>query len=60
MFFRWKLGQWGRCRACKKKGGVRIREVQCIKTNPNPNGDDILVEDIECKGFSFLLKNITY
>ncbi|KAL1490990.1 hypothetical protein ABEB36_011654 [Hypothenemus hampei] len=45
----WRVGKWGRCRACKKKGGVRLRDVQCVKQNPNPIGDYIIVEDSECK-----------
>ncbi|XP_066246536.1 A disintegrin and metalloproteinase with thrombospondin motifs 12-like [Euwallacea similis] len=45
----WKVGNWGRCRACKNKSGVRVREVQCVKKNSNPKGDDIILEDSECK-----------
>ncbi|XP_066149639.1 A disintegrin and metalloproteinase with thrombospondin motifs 12-like isoform X2 [Euwallacea fornicatus] len=45
----WKVGVWGRCRACKNKSGVRMREVQCVKKNSNPKGDDIILEDSECK-----------
>ncbi|CAG9766768.1 unnamed protein product [Ceutorhynchus assimilis] len=44
----WKVSEWGRCRACKKKGGVQVREVQCLKMNPKADGDDILSEDSEC------------
>lgn len=44
----WKVGIWGRCRACKKKGGVRVRPVECVKKNPKPGGDDIIQEDAEC------------
>ncbi|XP_076257637.1 A disintegrin and metalloproteinase with thrombospondin motifs 7-like [Rhynchophorus ferrugineus] len=47
---RWNVGSWGRCHACKKKGGVRTRPVECLKQNPKLNGDAVLVDDSECSG----------
>ncbi|XP_050293603.1 A disintegrin and metalloproteinase with thrombospondin motifs 7-like isoform X2 [Anthonomus grandis grandis] len=44
----WKIGSWGKCRACKGKGGVRVRVVECIKQNRKPGSDGILVEDCNC------------
>ncbi|KAH1003192.1 A disintegrin and metalloproteinase with thrombospondin motifs 7 [Dendroctonus ponderosae] len=44
----WKVGPWGKCRACRKKGGVRIRPVECVRPNPKESADDIIVEDSEC------------
>ncbi|KAL1506610.1 hypothetical protein ABEB36_005939 [Hypothenemus hampei] len=46
----WKVGIWGRCRACVQKGGVRVRSVECIQDNPKVGGDGILLEDSECEG----------
>ncbi|XP_008201012.2 A disintegrin and metalloproteinase with thrombospondin motifs 7 isoform X1 [Tribolium castaneum] len=46
---KWKVGQWGKCHACKFKSGVRMREVECVRESPHPGADDILVEDGECK-----------
>ncbi|XP_030753637.1 A disintegrin and metalloproteinase with thrombospondin motifs 7-like isoform X2 [Sitophilus oryzae] len=47
---RWNVGSWGKCHACKKKGGVRTRSVQCLQQNPNIKGESILVEDSQCTG----------
>ncbi|CAH0553697.1 unnamed protein product [Brassicogethes aeneus] len=47
--FRWKVGNWGKCHACKDKSGVRIREVECVREAAHPGAQDVLVEDSECR-----------
>ncbi|KAF7267253.1 hypothetical protein GWI33_019506 [Rhynchophorus ferrugineus] len=47
---RWKVGKWGKCRACKNKSGVRVRPVECIRESPKMNADDIIIEDSDCEG----------
>lgn len=46
--FRWRVGKWGKCSACKFQSGIRIREVECVRESPTPGTDDILVEDDQC------------
>ncbi|XP_050312262.1 A disintegrin and metalloproteinase with thrombospondin motifs 6-like [Anthonomus grandis grandis] len=46
----WRVGAWGPCRACRKRGGVRTREVQCVKETGRKAGDPILLNDSDCEG----------
>lgn len=48
LYYRWKVGKWGPCRACKNLSGLRAREVECVRENPKIGAEDILVEDEEC------------
>lgn len=41
---RWRVGMWGECNACTKRGGIRSRGVECMQENPERNSEDILVE----------------
>ncbi|KRT86066.1 hypothetical protein AMK59_2545, partial [Oryctes borbonicus] len=45
---KWRIGKWGKCMACKKQSGVRVREVECIRETSAPNGDDVLLENDQC------------
>ncbi|CAG9772555.1 unnamed protein product [Ceutorhynchus assimilis] len=47
---KWKVGAWGQCRACKNKGGVRARPVECVQETSKKGADDIILEDSECEG----------
>lgn len=50
IYFRWEVGPWGHCRACRNKGGVRTRAVECVQVNPKKGADYILLDDEECEG----------
>lgn len=50
LLFRWKVGKWSKCHACKNRSGVRMREVVCVEESPKPGTEDILVDDDKCKG----------
>ncbi|KAL1516603.1 hypothetical protein ABEB36_000497 [Hypothenemus hampei] len=45
---KWKTGKWSKCNACKGKPSVQKRGIECIEENPNPLGEDILIENDRC------------
>lgn len=50
VFYRWKVGKWSKCLACKNLSGIRISQVVCVKESPRAGSDDMLVEDDKCEG----------
>lgn len=50
-WYRWKVWKWGPCSGCIFKSGVRHRQVECVKENPNLEGnDEIITNSKECCG----------
>lgn len=47
-FYRWKVGKWSNCMACKHQSGIRIREVECVREAQIAGDEDMLIEDENC------------
>uniref|UniRef100_A0A1B6CIH1 Peptidase M12B domain-containing protein n=1 Tax=Clastoptera arizonana TaxID=38151 RepID=A0A1B6CIH1_9HEMI len=46
---RWKVWKWGPCSGCIFKSGIRHRQVECVKENPNlEENDEIITKAEDC------------